>query len=53
MSSSGSRLICSEKLKPVVNKSAPWSMDQFQRLFNSVRVPGLGKDKLECYFKSG
>jgi len=44
---------CSEKLRPMVNKGIPWSMDQFKRIYNSVRVPGEPKDILITPFKTG
>lgn len=32
-------LIRREKLKPQMFRDTPWSMDQFRRAFNTVRVP--------------
>ncbi|KFM68406.1 Peroxisomal carnitine O-octanoyltransferase, partial [Stegodyphus mimosarum] len=39
-----------EKLKPHTSHDIPWSMHQFRRYFNTVRIPGEVQDKLECYF---
>lgn len=40
-------------MRPMVHKGVPWSMDQFKRLFNTVRIPREGKDQLICPFRTG
>lgn len=48
------QLLRQERLKPAVaNDKKPLSMSQFRRLFNCARVPGLTKDTLTAYFKTG
>ncbi|XP_054716544.1 peroxisomal carnitine O-octanoyltransferase-like [Uloborus diversus] len=44
------KLLREERLKPHSSHNVPWSMHQFHRYFNTVRVPGEIIDKLECFF---
>lgn len=37
----------------MVHKGVPWSMDQFKRLYNSVRTPGDPQDDLLTPFRTG
>uniref|UniRef100_A0A1B6D2K7 Choline/carnitine acyltransferase domain-containing protein n=2 Tax=Clastoptera arizonana TaxID=38151 RepID=A0A1B6D2K7_9HEMI len=46
-------LLRKERLKPAkTSDNRPFSMAQFKRLFNSVRVPGEHKDSIQTYFKT-
>lgn len=48
------QLLRLEKL--VIDRGAqgrePWSMNQFRRLYNTCRIPGLKEDKIISYFKT-
>lgn len=46
-------MIRNEQLRPMVHKGVPWSMDQFKRVYNTVRIPGDPQDELRCPFKTG
>jgi len=46
------KMIRDEKLRPMVHKGVPWAMDQFKRIYNSVRIPGDPQDTLVSPFKS-
>lgn len=41
-----------EKMRPMIHKGQPWSMNQFRYLFNTVRLPGEPKDQLLSCFKT-
>ncbi|GIX67153.1 peroxisomal carnitine O-octanoyltransferase [Caerostris extrusa] len=41
-----------ERLKPHSSRNVPWTMHQFRRYFNTVRIPGEVIDKIECYFNT-
>ncbi|XP_064456216.1 peroxisomal carnitine O-octanoyltransferase-like isoform X2 [Ornithodoros turicata] len=40
------KLLRLEQLKPQSFRKIPWSMNQFRRLFNTVRIPQEGKDEI-------
>lgn len=40
-------------MRPMVHKGIPWSMDQFKKLWNTVRIPGDPVDNLVCNFRTG
>lgn len=42
-----------ERLRPHDSRGVPWTMHQFRRYFNTVRVPGEVMDKIESYFHTG
>ncbi|KAG8179267.1 hypothetical protein JTE90_026731 [Oedothorax gibbosus] len=44
------KLIREERLKPHSSHNVPWTMHQFRRYFNTVRIPGEVIDRLECHF---
>ncbi|PRD25624.1 UNVERIFIED_CONTAM: Peroxisomal carnitine O-octanoyltransferase [Trichonephila clavipes] len=44
------KILRKEQLKPHNSHNVTWSMHQFRRYFNTVRVPGETTDKLECFF---
>jgi hypothetical protein len=46
-------MIRNQTLRPMVHKGVPWSMDQFRRVYNTVRIPGDPQDELRCPFKTG
>lgn len=46
------KMIREEKLRPMVHKGVPWAMDQFRRVYNSVRLPGDPQDILVSPFKT-
>ncbi|XP_022687941.1 peroxisomal carnitine O-octanoyltransferase-like isoform X1 [Varroa jacobsoni] len=45
-------LIRTEKLKQQNFRNIPWSMEQFRRAFNTVRVPQQEMDDLRVYFRT-
>src|SRR5207249_131363 len=45
------KLLRDAKMRPMVNKGVPWSMDQFKKLFNSVRIPANPMDELHTPFR--
>ena len=47
------KMVREEKLRPMVHKGHPWAMDQFKRVYCSVRVPGDPMDNLVSPFKTG
>lgn len=42
-----------ETLKPTQSGGKSFSMSQFRRLYNTVRIPGEELDQMVCYFKTG
>lgn len=44
------KLIREERLKPHSSQNTPWTMHQFRRYFNTVRIPGEIIDRLETHF---
>lgn len=40
-------------MRPLVHKEVNWAMDQFRRLFNTCRIPGVEKDTLQSLFLTG
>ena len=46
------KILREEKLRPMVHKGVPWAMDQFKRVYNSVRIPGDPQDILVTPFKT-
>ncbi|XP_015905270.1 peroxisomal carnitine O-octanoyltransferase isoform X1 [Parasteatoda tepidariorum] len=44
------KLLREERLKPHSSHNVPWSMHQFRRYFNTVRIPGEKIDRIESYF---
>ncbi|GFU17044.1 peroxisomal carnitine O-octanoyltransferase [Nephila pilipes] len=44
------KILRKEQLKPHNSHNVPWSMHQFRRYFNTVRIPGESIDRLECFF---
>lgn len=44
------KLVREERLKPHSSRNVPWSMHQFRKYYNTVRIPGEVMDKLKCYF---
>ena len=46
------RMLREERMRPMIHKGAPWSMDQFKYLFNTVRQPGEPKDRIDSWFKT-
>lgn len=47
------KMVREEKLRPMVHKGVPWAMDQFKRVYCSVRIPGDPMDTLLSPFKTG
>lgn len=45
------RMLRQERMRPMIHKGVPWSMNQFRYLFNTVRRPGEPKDELVSWFK--
>ncbi|CAL1262005.1 unnamed protein product [Larinioides sclopetarius] len=46
------KILREERLKPHTSRNVPWTMHQFRRYFNTVRIPGEVIDRLECYFQT-
>lgn len=46
------RMLREERMRPMIHKGVPWSMNQFRYLFNTVRLPGEPKDKLKTWFRT-
>ncbi|GIY64135.1 hypothetical protein CDAR_29921, partial [Caerostris darwini] len=46
------KVLREERLKPHSSRNVPWTMHQFRRYFNTVRIPGEVIDKIECYFNT-
>lgn len=46
------KLIREERLRPHTSRNIPWTMHQFRRYFNTVRIPGEVIDRLETHFRT-
>lgn len=46
------RMLREEKMRPMIHKGVPWSMNQFRYLFNTVRSPEDPKDELLTWFRT-
>lgn len=46
------RMLRHERMRPMIHKGVPWSMNQFRYLFNTVRRPGEPKDELVSWFRT-
>jgi carnitine O-octanoyltransferase len=45
-------MLRTERMRPMIHKGVPWSMNQFRYLFNTVRLPGEPKDELKSWFRT-
>lgn len=46
------QMLRDERMRPMIHKGVPWSMNQFRYLFNTVRLPGEPKDQLISQFRT-
>uniref|UniRef100_A0A6G1SJK9 Peroxisomal carnitine O-octanoyltransferase n=1 Tax=Aceria tosichella TaxID=561515 RepID=A0A6G1SJK9_9ACAR len=46
------KMLRHERMRPMIHKGVPWSMNQFRYLFNTVRRPGEPMDELQSWFRT-
>lgn len=46
------QMLRQERMRPMIHKGVPWSMNQFRYLFNTVRIPNEPKDELSSCFRT-
>lgn len=46
------QMLREERMRPMIHKGVPWSMNQFRYLFNTVRRPNEPKDELVSWFRT-
>ena len=45
-------MVREERMRPMVHKKRPWSMDQFRKIFNTCRIPEPEVDRVEHHFRT-